>query len=179
LPTPTDKPAPALAAAQGGTVKVLNLPGITFTIPEGWTPETVDAGPLAPQAAFKAPPADGDSAGPSIRITHYPSMKGMNEANIQRWLAQVTKADGTPFSPTEVTPTVLELGKVKLTIVDLTGTVATGMGTSAAAQADHRMIAAIVDHPQGPHFVKAVGPVKSMEKWKASVDAFLKSATTS
>ena len=38
------------------------------------------------------------------------------------------------------------------------------------------MIAAIVDHPQGPHFVKITGGVATMKRWEESIDAFLKSA---
>lgn len=47
--------------------------------------------------------------------------------------------------------------------------------SSGSDKAEHRMIAAILDHPEGQLFVKASGPASSMNKWEASIDAFLKS----
>ena len=44
------------------------------------------------------------------------------------------------------------------------------------AKPNHRLIAAIVDHPKGPHFVKASGSVECMKRWEASILAFLESA---
>jgi hypothetical protein len=38
------------------------------------------------------------------------------------------------------------------------------------------MIAAIVDHPKGPHFVKATGGIPSMKQAEEAIFAFLKSA---
>jgi hypothetical protein len=103
-------------------------------------------------------------------------MKGMDAQNIDRWIAQVKKPDGTPFNKSEVTPKVIELGSVRLTLIDLTGTVSGGMGPSATGLPDHRLIAAIVDHPKGPHFVKAQGPIKSVEQAKTAIEQFLHSA---
>jgi len=66
------------------------------------------------------------------------------------------------------------VGPVRITMVDLSGTVKLTMRD--AAKPNQRMIAAIVDHPQGPHFVVSAGPGDSMEKWAVRIDAFLKSA---
>ena len=38
------------------------------------------------------------------------------------------------------------------------------------------MIAAIIEHPNGPHFVKAVGPVNTIEHWRESIITYLKSS---
>ena len=37
------------------------------------------------------------------------------------------------------------------------------------------MRAAVVTTPKGPYFVKAVGPVKTMTRWKNALDAFMSS----
>jgi hypothetical protein len=42
---------------------------------------------------------------------------------------------------------------------------------------DHRMIAAIIDHPKGPHFVVVAGPIEAMKTWEADIMKFLKSGT--
>ena len=63
-----------------------------------------------------------------------------------------------------------------MTVVDINGSINTSMGTQTEGKPNHRLIAAIVDHPKGPHFVKASGGVESMKKWEASILAFLASA---
>jgi len=45
-----------------------------------------------------------------------------------------------------------------------------------SSKPNQKMIAAIVNHPKGPHYVVSTGPTASMEKWAAQIDAFLKSA---
>ncbi len=37
------------------------------------------------------------------------------------------------------------------------------------------MRAAVVTTPKGPYFVKAVGPAKTMTRWKDALDAFMNS----
>ncbi len=175
-PSGTDisKPAPAPATVEGSTLK---LAGITLTLPEGWTSEPITPGPLAPVAVLKIPRLTPDGADGSVRITHYPNMKGMpgiDESNIQRWIGQVTKADGSPATKEDATIQTVEVGKIRLTTVDISGTIRVAMREQP--QPDSRMIAAIVDHPQGPHFVVASGSAKSMESWAAPIMGFLKGA---
>ena len=52
----------------------------------------------------------------------------------------------------------------------------TDMTGGTGGQAQQRMIAAIVDHPQGPHFLKATGPADVVKKWSASIHTFMDSA---
>ena len=168
-------------AGAKGPAKTLSLTGLTMTPPAAWVRESVSAGPLAPKAAFSLPPVEGDPHKCTLRITHYPNMKGMpgiDDMNINRWLRQVTKADGSPHTRDQAKIEVSEFGHVRLTILDLSGTVSTGMGPAASKLPGHRMIAAIVDHPRGPHFVKVVGGLPTIKKWRDAILTFLKSAKT-
>ncbi len=168
-------------AGTKGPAKKLSLTGLTMTPPATWVRESVSAGSLAPKAAFSLPQVEGDPHKCMVRITHYPNMKGMpgiDDLNINRWLRQVTKADGSPYTRDQAKIEVSEFGHVRLTILDLSGTVSAGMGPAASKLPDHRMIAAILDHPQGPHFVKIVGGLPTMKKWRDAILTFLKSAKT-
>lgn len=168
-------------AGKKGSAKKLLLTGLTMTPPAAWVRKSVSAGPLAPKAAFSLPPVEGDPHKCTVRITHYPNMKGMpgiDDMNINRWLRQVTKADGSPHTRDQAKIEVSEFGHVRLTILDLSGTVSAGMGPAASKLPDHRMIAAILDHPRGPHFVKVVGGLPTMKKWRDAILTFLKSAKT-
>lgn len=176
-PAPPAKPVepakPVAAPAKGTTLK---LTGLTLTVPEGWVEEKVEASPMGPKAIYRIPKLDAAGEDGMIRITHFPNMKGKDkdDMNIDRWLGQVTKPDGQPLTRADAKITTTETGPVRLTVVDMSGSAKMTMRDTA--KPTQRMIAAIVDHPQGPHFVVTAGPAASMEKWAAQIDAFLKSA---
>lgn len=165
---------PSMAKVDG---KTLTLDGVTMTIPDGWESTPPPAGPMSPIVVFKLTKAEGEPEDGTVRITHFPNMKGMDDANIDRWLKSIKQADGKPHTRESAKITTEEKDHVKVTIVDITGTLESNpsMGTDANKPGT-RMIAAIVDHPQGPHYVRAVGTVKTLEKWQQAVDAFVKSA---
>ncbi len=156
---------------------VLTLDGLTLRVPDGWKRSVSAPGPFAPVAVFELPAAGDDKEGGQVRITHFPGMKGKDDLNIRRWLGQVKKSDGSSYGRDEANLTVTENGNVRIKIIDLSGTVKATM--RATPRADSRMIAAIVDHPRGPHFVVATGGVATMHKWEATIHAFLNSAVVS
>lgn len=166
------KPTATVASKQ----HVLELMELGLTIPSGWIREKVTPGPMAPVASFLVPAAEKDSDPFRVRITYYPMMKGKDDLNIKRWVGQVKRPDGTASSLKDAKVEVIEEGSIRLKIVDITGTINTRMGGGGEGNAGQRMIAAIVDHPAGPHFVKAVGPLAAMEKRASDVYTFIKSA---
>ena len=170
---PAETPKPDAAPAAGTALK---LTGLTMTVPEGWVEEKVEPSPMEPKAIYRIPKLDAAGEDGMVRITHYPNMKGKDkdDKNIDRWLGQVSKPDGQPLTRSDAKITTTEAGPVRLTVVDMSGSVKMTMRDTA--KPNQRMIAAIVDHPQGPHFVVTAGPAASMEKWAAQIDAFLKSA---
>lgn len=156
--------------------KRLTLTGVSMVPPAGWGPATVQKGQFSTKTILRLPKADGDAQDATVEITHFPGMKGMDEQNINRWLAAVSQSDGSPHTRESAGFKVSEAGKIRLTVVDMSGSVRTSMMGSGGGAPDRRMIAAIVDHPKGPHFVKAVGGIATMNKWADSIDAFLQSA---
>lgn len=165
-------------AAAAEMADSLSLTGLSFDVPAGWTRQATGGGPMAAVAVYSLPKAEGDEDDAELRITHYPKMKGMDAMNIKRWVGMVHKPDGTAFTPAEVAPVITDLKNVRLTVVDLSGAIQSGgmMRGPVVSKPNSRLIAAIVDHPQGPHFVKITGPQKTVEKWADAIDAFLKSA---
>ena len=101
-------------------------------------------------------------------------MKGKDKMNIDRWLGQTVLADGTPAKRENAKIEQKTIGNVKLTTIDVSGAVKATMRSTP--QPGRRMIAAIVDHPQGPHFVVAIGEAATIAKWETAVHAFLGSA---
>jgi len=174
--TPGLSTAPPTKGAAPTKGTPLKLTGLAFTVPGSWTKEELTGSPMGSVATIKIPKTDPGGEDGVVRITHNPNMKGKDkdEVSIDRWISQVAKPDGSPMTRTDTKITTAALGAVRLTVVDMTGSVKMTMRDSA--KSNQRMIAAIVDHPQGPHFVVTAGPVASMEKWAAQIDAFLKSA---
>ena len=167
--------APASGGGPTGSGEKLRLAGLTLTVPQGWISQTVPPGPMAPKGVYTLPKADGDDEDGMVRITHFPRMKGMDKANIDRWLAQVSHSDGTPSNRDDAGIKITQERNVRLTVADLSGIVkATMRGTPRPGS---RMIAAIVDHPQGPHFVVATGSIGTIQRWEGAIRAFLDSAT--
>lgn len=167
--------APASGGEPAGTGEKLRLAGLTMMVPEGWVSQAVPPGPMAPKRVYTLPKADGDEEDGMVRITHFPGMKGKDKANIDRWLAQVRHADGTPSTRDDAGIKVTEKKNVRLTVADLSGIVKATM--RATPRPSSRMIAAIVDHPQGPHFIVATGSIGTIQRWEGAIRAFLDSAT--
>ena len=155
--------------------QLLELDGLSFTVPKGWMRQPQDKrGPMSPKAVFTIPGIKAEDAAGTVRITHFPTMKGKNDLNIQRWLGQVTKADGRPSTRKDATITKVDIGEVRLTIVDLSGSVRITMRQTP--KPDHRLIACILDHPREPHFVVVAGGKMQMKRWQDEIHAFLRSA---
>ncbi|MEZ6086069.1 MAG: hypothetical protein R3E58_19445 [Phycisphaerae bacterium] len=124
------------------------------------------AGPIA---VFKLEKVEGDSEDAVVRLTHFPGMKNIPvQAQLDRWFGQVSQPDGSSTKEKSKVDT-WEKDGVKISVADMTGMMPPESGTV-------RMIAAVIEHPKGPHFVKAVGPVDTIEHWRESIITYLKSS---
>ncbi|HRX84499.1 MAG TPA: hypothetical protein P5572_05715 [Phycisphaerae bacterium] len=142
--------------------------GLTLTPPDGWKPFDASGGMMAPVAAFLLPPADGATGDTEARLTYFPNMHGMPaQMNLDRWFGQVQQPDGKATKDVAKVEE-FDAGGAKITVADMTGTI--------GGQTDQRMIAAIIEHPKGPHFLKVAGPAATVAKWHDSVIDYLKSA---
>lgn len=160
--------------------KTITLEGVSFTIPDGWIREEPKVNPrmpsATPKAQFRLPKADNEVEDVGVIITHFPGMRGMDDANLRRWYGQFSQPDGRPTEQVARRADYTMDG-VSVTLVDIPGTMAGGGPMVAGPTEDHwRMLAAIINHGSGPHFFKLSGPSDGVERWKASAVAFLKSA---
>jgi hypothetical protein len=155
--------------------KELKLTGVTLSPPSSWTSRPPKhPGPMSPKAIYAIPAIEGDSQTGMVRITYFPGMKGKDDMNINRWLGQVTQPDGKASTRKHAKITKKTVGDVKLTIVDVSGAARVTMRDKP--QPGSRMIAAIIDHPKGPHFVVIAGHSKLIKKWEKEIYKFLESA---
>ncbi len=65
-----------------------------------------------------------------------------------------------------------------LTTLDLTGTYVAEVRPGSAEyhnKVGYRLIAAVVETPGGPYFVKLTGPADTVKRWEGSIREFLRS----
>lgn len=166
------------------TDESVDLEGIALKVPQGWDRQKSQSatGRFAStgKVQFSLAKAGDEAEDSTIAITHYPGMKGKDEDNLRRWYGQFTQPDGRPTAGV-TTKAEYQIGQVSVTLVDIPGTMQGGgpMMGGGPAKENYRMLAAIINHPNGPHFFKLTGPTDGVERWKCSAVAFLKSVKIS
>lgn len=177
IPSAAKAPSPAADDERGsGTAPALE--GLDLTVPKGWRNLPIAPSPMGPVAVYAIPTTmeDGAEGEPlQVRIFHYPNMKGMDDMNIARWVGMVAKPDGTPCTEADAKIIHTAENGVAVTLVDVQGRVSTSMGSMMPGEAieDGRMIAAILNHPKGPHFIRISGSAKAIEEHGEAIFQFI------
>jgi hypothetical protein len=97
------------------------------------------------------------------------------EANLDRWFGQFEQPDGSSTKE-RAKVTTSKSGPLTVTRADVRGTYAAPVRPGAAErrnEPDYRMIAAVVEGPSGPWFIRFLGPAREVSAGEASFDAFL------
>jgi hypothetical protein len=154
-----------------------SAPGdLQYKAPSGWVKEQPTSGMR--KAQFQLPRAEGDSDDGSLVIFYFgPGQGGSAQANLDRWIAQFEQPDGSPSKDRAKTKTMAVNG-LTVSLLDLSGTFTAEMTPGAGDRQNKpqsRMLAAVIETPKGPYFVKLVGPVKTVDRWEPDFTAFLNS----
>jgi hypothetical protein len=141
--------------------------GLSMSPPEGWTRKPTQSSFI--QAEFVLPRTQGDDADGRLTLS---VAGGSIEANIDRWKGQF--GGGPEKSSREQ----IDANGIKITCVDFSGEYNDQRGPSAPAakQSGYRMIVAIIPVNGQLHFVKGVGPQKTMDAHADRIKVFVRSA---
>jgi hypothetical protein len=144
----------------------LRLNAVTLTVPKGWGRKQARSSFI--QAEFMLRRAEGDDADGRLTVSE---AGGSIEANIERWQGQFGGA--TDNSHQEV----IDVNGIKVTLVDLSGDYLDQPGPFAPAvkRSGYRMVAGIIPVNGQLHFVKAVGPHKTIQAHAEAIRAFIRS----
>lgn len=169
-PVQADAAAPALPAAPVAKSEQLVIQGFVAPVPAAWTP-TQPASSMR-VAQFALPPAAGAEAGEVVAYFFPSGQGGPHEANIERWASQFASADGKPVQPKV---SVSQAGGTEVTLVELHGTYArgVGMGPVGEAKPDQSLLSAMVETSIGRITLQMYGPRNTVA---AQRDNFLKLA---
>ncbi len=143
---------------------------LTFTLPEGW--KSVPPASAMRKAQLAVPGKDGGKPA-DVTFFHFGSESpaGGVQANVQRWFGQFTAAEGA--SKTEP----LDIGGVKVTMVSTEGTMKGGQfGGPATDEPAFALLGAIIEHAEGPVFIKMTGPTAVVKEAREKFSAMVKGA---
>lgn len=149
---------------------------LKFDAPTGWVSKAPSS--TMRVAEWSLPKVAGDAEDADVTLYFFGATQGGNvQANLDRWIGQMSQPDGRASTDVAKTSTLISHG-LKVTLVDVTGTY---VAEVTPGSADHfnkpgfRQCAAVVETPGGPYFVKLTGPEKTVAKWQDSYTALLKS----
>jgi len=168
---------PVALAALAITTTLTAAAALTYTAPTGWVSRTPASAMRVAEWTLPNAPADTDDT----LVTLYffgANMGGNAQANIDRWIGQMAQPDGASSASRAKTSTGTTTSGLKFTRVDVTGTYVAEVTPGASEHFNKpgwRQIAALIETPGGPYFVKAIGPAATLAKWEASVTAFITS----
>ena len=141
---------------------------VAYQAPTGWVEQTPSS--RMRQAQYLLPRAEGDRGDAEIVVFHFRGQGGSIQANIARWIGQMSRPDGSPAADDAEISEKMVRGQ-KVTLLEVSGTYQSGgMGpmSRGVSKPGYRMLGAIIDTNQGPWFFKLTGPVGTVEKWSDS-----------
>lgn len=164
-------PSPAIASSHSATGGEKIIGPFRVAVPTGWIEQTPTSSMR--KAQFSLPKAEGDSEDAELVAFYFGQGQGGSvEANIDRWIGQISQPDGSSSKEKAKTSSREVAGK-KVTLVDVSGTYSNTMMGNTPPRPGYRMLAAVIETEEGPWFFKLVGPEKTVSKWSGSFDQFI------
>jgi hypothetical protein len=142
-----------------GNVLGAEARGLHWEVPRDWTEE----GPRPVRlATYAVPRAPGDEDETECAVFGFErGGGGAVEDTIDLWFSLFDSSEPTvPFQ--------LDLGVVRVTLVEVQGTIRTNLRAGKAIRPAFILLGAIVDGPRGRMFFKLVGPRRSVEAARAA-----------
>jgi hypothetical protein len=171
-PPASPQPVSSVADASGKAVDKSFGP-IKAKVPSEWTEQTPSSSMR--KAQYALPKAAGDGEDGELAVFYFgPGQGGSVEANIERWIGQISQPDGSS-SKDKAKTNKKEIGGMPVTLVDVSGTYSAGMMSNAPPRQGYRMLAAVAETTEGPWFFKLTGPEKTIAKWSSSFDQLISS----
>ena len=149
---------------------------LKFDVPAGWVSKTPSSSMRL--ADFTLPKVANDPEDGTVTLYYFGTGGGSVQANIDRWIGQLSQPDGRASKDVAKTTKLEAKGGLNVTLLDVAGTYVAEVTPGSSDRFNKpgfRQLAAVIETPNGPHFVKVVGPASTVAKWEASVMSFLKS----
>lgn len=132
----------------------------------------------APKSSMRAAEYGlADDAQAELTVFYFgPDQGGTVDANVTRWLGQLTQSDGKDTASLAKREK-REVAGVNVTVVEARGRFSGGMAMPGAPPGaeipDALLLGAIAEGPEGPVFFKLVGPRAAVESARGAFDALI------
>jgi len=157
------------ASAQTPSVPML---GYQTTVPAGWTARAPASNMRL--AEYVVTPLPNSTEGAEVIVYFFGKGQGGNvQANLTRWKAQFSTADGSPVPETIIRDST---SGIPITFAEYRGTYARGIGAgdAANAKADQALLAGIAETPSGTLFIQLFGPAARVAAERQAFMGFVK-----
>src|SRR6187551_3319581 len=94
--------------------------GIKFDSPAGWVSKAPSSSMRV--ADWTLPKVDGDKDDATVTLYYFGTTGGTVQANIDRWISQMTQPDGKPTKDLARTATMTSTSGLKISTFDVAGT---------------------------------------------------------
>jgi hypothetical protein len=181
---PIDRAAPAppppapSGALPAGHPPVGGAPAdLKYDAPQEW--KSVPPASGMRKAQFVLPRADGDSEDGELVVFYFGRGEGGGvAANLARWRGMFTTPEGQPIPDESAQHESFDAGGLKVSLIDVSGRYAPGTmpgGIPVEPRKNYRMLAAVVETPDGPWFFRATGPAATMAQQRDAFRVMLES----
>jgi len=167
----------AAVIVASGSVAGAAVAALKFDPPAGWVSKTPAS--TMRVAEFTLPKTGTDAEDASLTVYFFGGQGGSVQANLDRWVGQVSQPDGRASKDVAKTTVFRTTSGLAVTLLDVSGTYIAEVQPGAAERFNKprfRLRAAVIETSGGPYFVKLTGPAATVAKWDAAFLAFLKSA---
>jgi hypothetical protein len=146
---------------------------LRWAIPDGWS--SVPPSTQMRLAEYRVPGTQQSNPA-NLGVFHFGRRGGGDvQSNIERWVGQFSAPDGGQ-PEANITQNTMSGGQMTIHRVDVSGTYSPGVGMGGGQSHDNRrMLAAIVDSPDGLYFFKLVGPSPTVSEATGQFDALIQS----
>ena len=152
---------------------IVEAGGLVFAAPDGW--QKVATASSMRVAQYSLPRAEGDAEDAELVLYYFGGGGGSVDANIERWIGQVQQPDGRP-SASLAKQEDRTVNGLAVTLLDVRGTYVAEMAPGASERhnkPNFRLRAAVITTPQGPYYIKLIGPQNTVAKWDQSFERFV------
>jgi hypothetical protein len=155
------------AAAGAGEIiesREVEIGDMTLTAPDDWVRKQPSSSFLLTE--FALPKAEGDAEDGRLTVS---TAGGTMEDNLARWKGQFSAKLDKEAEET------IDVGDVKVSLVDYTGTYNAGMFGQSIPKEGYRMLAAVMPLEGQLFFIKGYGPEKTVTAHAEKIRAFINS----
>ena len=164
-------------ASDSASTIALSVDNLRFEVPTDWNAQKPDSDARKAQYELTGP----DTSDVASLVVYYfgPGGAGNLQANIDRWVGQFADPEGQP--PQEQSRvTARTVAGMRIHSVEVSGRYIAQVTPGSDDRYDkpnYRMVAAIIESPDGRYYIKAVGPRRTIDQHEEAIARFLDSVS--